>query len=186
MQRIFLNISIAAVVSVIVFYVLFETKKDQLQQIPKVGLVNMTRVRSESKAFQDLQKEIDAAYENAKHESQKLEESLKKEARELKLKQSAKENAEKLNKMKQNLEKKVGEIEQKVQEKRLNLHKTFQQKTQELETKLEGIIRQYTKDQKINLLLNTQANDAEIALTADDHMNHTNNIIEIFNREYNQ
>ena len=52
-----------------------------------------------------------------------------------------------------------------------------------IESELESIIRSFCKKHKIDLFLNTKNNGQEVALVADESLNHTDKIIELLNKK---
>lgn len=148
-----------------------------------IGLVNMQRVRSQSEPFQQLSKQVSEAHKKAQEHFQILEKSLRKEYDELQsIEQTKHAKTDALAKRKTDLDKKVAEFEQQVQQERDVMKQKFEHIHLAIESELEKIIREFTSQNKINLLLNTSNNEQEIALVADDSLNHTDAIIKRLNK----
>lgn len=148
-----------------------------------IGLVNMQRVRSQSEPFQQLSKQVAEAHTKAQEHFQTLEKSLRKEYDELQsIEQTKHAKTDALAKRKAALDKKVAEFEQQVQQERDIMKQKFERIHLAIESELEKIIREFTRQNKINLLLNTSSNEQEIALVADDSLNHTDAIIKRLNK----
>lgn len=148
-----------------------------------IGLVNMQRVRAQAEPFQQLSKQIAQAHAEAQEHFQNLEKTLRKEYDELQsLQQKKNTKTEELSKRKAALDKRVAELEQHVQQERDSMNQKFERIALAIEAELENIIREFRSKHKIDLFLNTTTNDQQIALVADDSLNHTDAIIELLNK----
>jgi Skp family chaperone for outer membrane proteins len=148
-----------------------------------IGLVNMQRVRSQAEPFQQLSKQVSQAHTQAQEHFQSLEKSLRKEYEELQsLEQKKHTKTEVLANRKAAIDKKVAEFELQVQQEREVMKQKFEHIHLTIEAELEKIIREFSKKNKINLLLNTSNNEQEVALVADDSLNHTDAIIDRLNK----
>ncbi len=148
-----------------------------------IGLISMERVREQAKPFQQLAKLVGEANAKAQGRIQELEKELRKEYTEFQVMQQKKNvKSENLAKRKDALDKKVAEIDQEFQHERDALNQKFGKIHMNIEEELEGIIRQYHKEHKIDLFLNTSTDKQLVALVADDQLNHTDAIIEKLNK----
>ena len=148
-----------------------------------IGLISMERVREQAKPFQQLAKLVREANAKAQGRIQELEKELRKEYTEFQVMQQKKNvKSENLAKRKAVLDKKVAEIDQEFQHERDELNQKFGKMHMHIEEELESIIRQYHKEHKIDLFLNTSTDKQLVALVADDQLNHTDAIIEKLNK----
>ncbi len=148
-----------------------------------IGLVNLQRIRSQAEPFQLLAKQVTEAHTKLQEEFQNLEKNLHKEYEELQALQQKKHAKTKdLSERKAALDKKVAEVEQQVQQERDEMRQKIERIHKAIEDELERIIQAYRVEHQIDLFLNTTTNDQQIALVADDCLNHTDDIIEILNK----
>lgn len=149
-----------------------------------IGLVNMDRVRSEAKPFQQLHKQDFEARTKAQEHLEILEKSMRKEYDELQtLQQKKYTKTEELAKRKVALDKKVAELDQHFHQERESIKQKFDRNFLAIETELENIIREFSKTHKIDLFLNTTMNEQQVALVADESLNHTDAIIKLLNKK---
>ncbi len=149
-----------------------------------IGLVNMERVRSQSAPFQQLHKQDFDARSKAQERLETLEKSMRKEYDDLQtLQQKKHAKTEELTKRKLALDKKVAELDQHFHQERDSLKQKLDKNFLAIESELESIIRSFCKNHKIDLFLNTTNNGQEVALVADESLNHTDAIIELLNKK---
>ncbi len=174
------HIILAAITIVAAYFVLMPHYKTTGLTI---GLVNMQRVRAQAEPFQQLSKQVSESHTKAQEKFQALEKSLHKEYDELQaLQQKKNTKTEELSKRKAAFDKKFAELEQHAQQERDSMNQKFQRIAAEIEAELENILLDFRGKHKINLLLNTTTNDQNIALVADDGLNHTDAIIGLLNK----
>ena len=148
-----------------------------------IGLINMERVLSQAKPYQQLAELETIANTEARDHIQSLENDLRKEYDELQSMQQKKNvKSETLAKRKTALDKKVAELEQQVKHERDTLNQEFGQIRMAIGSKLESIIREFHKKHQIDLFLNTSTDNQLVALVADDSLNHTDAIIDLLNK----
>ncbi|MCE2715856.1 MAG: OmpH family outer membrane protein [Pseudomonadota bacterium] len=149
-----------------------------------VGLVNMDRVRAQAEPFQLLHKRDFEARAKAQEHLEILEKSMRKEYDDLQILQQKKHTkAEELAKRKAELDKKVAELDQHFHQERESIKQKFDRAFLAIETELENIIREYSKNHSIDLFLNTTMNEQQVALVADESLNHTDAIIKLLNKK---
>lgn len=149
-----------------------------------IGLVNMDRVRTQAEPFQQLHKRDFEARAKAQEHLEILEKSMRKEYDELQLLQQKKHTkTEELAKRKAALDKKVAELDQHFHQERESIKQKFDRTFLSIENELENIIREYSKEHKIDLFLNTTMNAQQVALVANENLNHTDAIIKRLNKK---
>jgi len=147
-----------------------------------IGLVNMERVRSQATPFQQLHKQDFDARSQERLET--LEKSMRKEYDELQtLQQKKHAKTDELTKRKLALDKKVADLDQHFHQERDSIKQKLDKNFLAIESELESIIRSFCKKHKIDLFLNTTNNGQEVALVADESLNHTDKIIELLNKK---
>lgn len=150
----------------------------------KIGLINIQRVRDQSEPFGQWQKALQEASAKAQERFRILEEELVKEYELLQEDQQKKKiKPDVLATRKQQLDKKALELEQQLQKERDELRQHFDQLLLSIESTLDQIIQDYSKQQGIDLLLNTQIKDMYIALAGDMNLSHTEAIIAKLNEK---
>lgn len=150
----------------------------------KIGLINIQRVRDQSEPFGQWQKALQEASTKAQERFRILEEELVKEYELLQEDQQKKKlKPDALAARKQQLDKKALELEQQLQKERDELRQHFDQLVLSIESTLDQIIQDYSKEQGIDLLLNTQIKDMYIALAGDMNLSHTEAIIKKLNEK---
>ena len=148
-----------------------------------IGLISLERVREQAEPFQQLSKLVNEANSKAHERIQILEKELRKEYNEFQVMQQKKNvKSEALAKRKAALDKKVAETDQEFQQERESMNQKFEKIHMYIEAELAGIIKQYHKEHKIDLFLNTSTDKQLVALVADDTLNHTDAIIERLNK----
>lgn len=149
-----------------------------------IGLVNMDRVRTQAEPFLQLNKKDLAARAKAQEHLEILEKSMRKEYDELQmLQQKKRTKTEDLARRKAELDRKVAELDQHFHQERDSIKQKFNRTFLAIETELESIIREYSKKHKIDLFLNTTMNEQQVALVANDNLNHTDAIIKLLNKK---
>jgi Skp family chaperone for outer membrane proteins len=149
-----------------------------------IGLVNMERVRSQAKPFQQLHKQDFEARSKAQERLETLEKSMRREYDELQtLQQKKHAKTDELTKRKLALDKKVAELDQHFHQERDSIKQKLDKNFLAIESELESLIRSFCKKHKIDLFLNTTNNGQEVALVADESLNHTDAIIELLNKK---
>ena len=149
-----------------------------------IGLVNMERVRSQATPFQQLHKQDFDARSKAQERLETLEKSMRKEYDELQtLQQNKHAKTDELTKRKLALDKKVADLDQHFHQERDSIKQKLDKNFLAIESELESIIRSFCKKHKIDLFLNTTNNGQEVALVADESLNHTDKIIELLNKK---
>ena len=148
-----------------------------------IGLVSMDRVRLQAKPFQQLHKQDFEARAKAQERLEVLEKGMRKEYDELQaLQQKKHTKTEELARRKAELDKKVTELDQHFHQERESIKQKFEKNLILVENELEQIIREFSKSHKIDLFLNTSTNEQQVALVADESLNHTDAIIEILDK----
>lgn len=177
----FFHIFIAAIAIAIAYFVL---KPHYKTTGLTIGLVNMDRVRTQAEPFQQLHKKDFDARAKAQEHLEILEKSMRKEYDDLQMLQQKKHTkAEELARRKSELDKKVAELDQHFHQERESIKQKFDRAFLAIETELENIIREYSKEHKIDLFLNTTMNEQQVALVADESLNHTDTIIKLLNNK---
>ena len=149
-----------------------------------IGLVNMERVRSQATPFQQLHKQDFEARSKAQERLETLEKSMRREYDELQaLQQKKHAKTDELTKRKLALDKKVADLDQHFHQERDSIKQKLDKNFLAIESELESIIRKFCKIHKIDLFLNTTNNGQEVALVADESLNHTDKIIELLNKK---
>jgi Skp family chaperone for outer membrane proteins len=169
-------------ISISVAYFLFNPFKHNTGL--KIGLINIQRVRDQSEPFSQWQKSLQEASAKAQERFRVLEEELVKEYELLQEDQQKKKlKPETLIARKQQLDKKALELEQQLQKERDELRQNFDRLIISIESTLDQIIQDYSKEHGIDLLLNTQIKDMYIALAGDMNLSHTEAIIAKLNEK---
>lgn len=144
----------------------------------------MQRVRDQSEPFNQWQKALQSANLKAQEKFKSLEENLVKEYELLQEDQQKKKiKPDILASRKQKLDEKAQELENELQKEREQLRQQFDKSILSIETSLEKIVQEYTKENGIDLLLNTQIKDMHIALAGNSDLNHTEQIIKKLNEK---
>lgn len=144
----------------------------------------MDRVRTQAEPFQQLHKRDFEARAKAQENLEILEKSMRKEYDELQLLQQKRHTKpEELSKRKAELDKKVAELDQHFHQERESIKQKFDRTFLAIEAELEKIIREFSKTHKIDLFLNTTLNEQQVALVADESLNHTDTIIKLLNKK---
>lgn len=150
----------------------------------KIGLINVQRVRDQSNPFNQWQKALQEESSKAQEKFRLLEEELVKEYEILQEDQQKKKmKPDLLASRKQKLDEKALALEQQLQKERDELRQRFDQIVINIESTLDQIIQNYSKEHGIDLLLNTQIKDMYIALAGDMNLSHTEAIIEKLNEK---
>lgn len=99
------------------------------------------------------------------------------------LQQKKHAKTDELTKRKLALDKKVADLDQHFHQERDSIKQKLDKNFLAIESELESIIRSFCKKHKIDLFLNTTNNGQEVALVADESLNHTDKIIELLNKK---
>lgn len=148
-----------------------------------IGLINMQRVQTEALPYVQLQKKAADASTAIQEKAQNYENTLRTEYDEFQsLQKKKKLKADDFSKRSADFNQKVADVEQSLKQEREETEQSCQRVLNGIEAKLAKIVTDFRKMKKVDLLLNTTNNYHEIGL-ADDHLDHTDEIIKLLNEK---
>lgn len=173
LTKILFIIGFLVIVGLAVIYYL--TKKPSVEaSAARVSIIDSVRIKTQSLPFIKVRQLLEEQHATAQKEILEQESVIREQYEELK--KSTIPNSEK-QKKKQILDKKVAELQQSVQKRQEKLTKQFSFLTENLEAKLNEIIKEIVKEFGFNLVLNTTIQETHAILYAEPSLDITDEVI---------
>ena len=173
LTKILFIIGFLVIVGLAVIYYL--TKKPSVEaSAARVSIIDSVRIKTQSLPFIKVRQLLEEQHATAQKEILEQESVIREQYEELK--KSTMPNSEK-QKKKQILDKKVAELQQSVQKRQEKLTKQFSFLTENLEAKLNEIIKEIVKEFGFNLVLNTTIQETHAILYAEPSLDITDEVI---------
>lgn len=173
LTKILFIIGFLVIAGLVVTY--FFVKKPSVEAgISRVAIIDSVRIKTQSLPFIKVRQLLEEQHATAQKEILEQESVIREQYEELK--KNSVPNSEK-QKTKQALDKKVAELQQSVQKRQEKLTKQFSFLTENLETKLNEIIKEIAREFGFNLVLNTTIQETHAILYAEPSLDVTDEVI---------
>jgi len=173
LTKILFIIGFLVIAGLVVTY--FFVKKPSVEAgISRVAIIDSVRIKTQSLPFIKVRQLLEEQHATAQKEILEQESVIREQYEELK--KNSVPNSEK-QKTKQVLDKKVAELQQSVQKRQEKLTKQFSFLTENLETKLNEIIKEIAREFGFNLVLNTTIQETHAILYAEPSLDVTDEVI---------
>ncbi len=173
LTKILFIIGFLVITGLVVTY--FFVKKPSVEAgISRVAIIDSVRIKTQSLPFIKVRQLLEEQHATAQKEILEQESVIREQYEELK--KNSVPNSEK-QKTKQVLDKKVAELQQSVQKRQEKLTKQFSFLTENLETKLNEIIKEIAREFGFNLVLNTTIQETHAILYAEPSLDVTDEVI---------
>lgn len=173
LTKILFVIGFLVIAGLVVTY--FFIKKPSVEAgISRVAIIDSVRIKTQSLPFIKVRQLLEEQHATAQKEILEQESVIREQYEELK--KNSVPNSEK-QKTKQILDKKVAELQQSVQKRQEKLTKQFSFLTENLEIKLNEIIKEIVKEFGFNLVLNTTIQETHAILYAEPSLDITDEVI---------
>ncbi len=173
LTKILFIIGFLVIAGLVVTY--FFVKKPSVEAgISRVAIIDSVRIKTQSLPFIKVRQLLEEQHATAQKEILEQESVIREQYEELK--KNSDPNSEK-QKTKQVLDKKVAELQQSIQKRQEKLTKQFSFLTENLETKLNEIIKEIAREFGFNLVLNTTIQETHAILYAEPSLDVTDEVI---------
>lgn len=151
---------------------------------PNIAIVNLSKIRSEAKAFANFRDLIERQYKIFHTEIIEKENQLRNRYGKIKLLENNTASSDpSLKEQKDRLDKEVQQLEKTIKQRKERLNQDFEIVNQEIENKLQEIVTRIAHDRHLNLILNATIMDASVVLHGGKELDISEEVISKLNKE---